>query len=180
MTTLSSIAAVPLVALLALATHSDLREQRIPNALSLGGAFVGLLIQLAFLGPVGIIYAVLGWTVCLLCFLPFYALGGMSAGDVKLMAAVGAFVGPAYGLIACACTLVAGAGMGLAYLGWCAFRTRRPQERDVDSTSTQAASPIGAGLRTRFPYAGAIAAGTVVVLLQPSMLSAIVEKGGWA
>ena len=36
-----------------------------------------------------------GWFVGALLFFPFFALGGMGAGDVKLMAALGAWLGPA-------------------------------------------------------------------------------------
>jgi prepilin peptidase CpaA len=45
-------------------------------------------------GPDGLLKAVAGLTVGLAIFLPFFLLRGMGAGDVKLLAALGAWLGP--------------------------------------------------------------------------------------
>ena len=45
-------------------------------------------------GVAGLGSAAGGWLVGCAAFLPFFLLGGMGAGDVKLMAALGAWVGP--------------------------------------------------------------------------------------
>ena len=50
-----------------------------------------------------------GWRCCL----PLYAIGGMGAGDVKLLAGVGAWVGPAVTFWAFATSVVVGAVMAL-------------------------------------------------------------------
>lgn len=71
----------------------DVREQRIPNWLTLGAAAAGLLYQALTAGPSGLLAAGAGWlTGALIFFLPF-ALGGLGAGDVKLVAALGAWLG---------------------------------------------------------------------------------------
>ena len=72
----------------------DLRERRIPNALTLGSAAAGLLFALLVHGPMGFGVAVLGWIVGCALFFPFFLLGGTGAGDVKLLAAIGTWVGP--------------------------------------------------------------------------------------
>jgi prepilin peptidase CpaA len=84
-----------LCAILILAASTDMAERRIPNLIPLSGLVLALL--LALLSPQALTPAecVAGALAGLLMFLPFYALRGMAAGDVKLMAAVGAFVGPA-------------------------------------------------------------------------------------
>jgi prepilin peptidase CpaA len=81
-----------LLALLAAAALTDLRSSRIPNVLTFGGATIALCLAFAVPGPhfAGALIAAVG---ALLALLPFYALGALGAGDVKLLAMVGAFTG---------------------------------------------------------------------------------------
>ena len=72
----------------------DVRTRRIPNALTFGAAIAGLLFHLATSGLVGVQTAAAGWLLGLLLLLPYFALGGMGGGDVKLVAALGAWLGP--------------------------------------------------------------------------------------
>ena len=72
----------------------DIRTRRIPNALTLSTALAGLLYHVATSGTSGAQTAAAGWLVGLLLLLPYFALGGMGGGDVKLMAALGAWLGP--------------------------------------------------------------------------------------
>jgi prepilin peptidase CpaA len=89
--TLSSIAAA-FISFAACLT--DLRWRRIPNALTLGGAAAALVVQLMLLGPTGAGSAAAGWAIGLALFLPIFALRGIGGGDVKLLAALGAWLGP--------------------------------------------------------------------------------------
>jgi len=75
----------------------DLRTRRIPNLLTLGGA-LGATAFAAFSGPNAAGVSVLGWSAGLALYLPFYLLGGLGAGDVKLLACLGAWLGPATAL----------------------------------------------------------------------------------
>ena len=72
----------------------DVRAQRIPNALTFGAAAAGIAAAAVTGGPPALGSSVAGWFVGLAIFLPVYALGGMGAGDVKLLAAIGAWLGP--------------------------------------------------------------------------------------
>jgi prepilin peptidase CpaA len=88
-----------MVALVTAAGVQDLVQRRIPNRLV--GVF--LLLALALHLASGIPYAAWWSWACgaatgLLLFLPLYILRGMAGGDVKLMAGVGAFAGPALAL----------------------------------------------------------------------------------
>lgn len=74
---------------------SDLRTRHIPNALTFGGAALGLLYAIYSAGAGGLLGALGGWATGLAVFLPFFLLGGLGAGDVKLMACLGAWVGAA-------------------------------------------------------------------------------------
>lgn len=84
-----------LIALVTAAAVRDLASRRIPNLLLLTGWVVALPLHL--LGPeagTALLGALAGALCGLLIFLPLYVLRGMAAGDVKLMATVGLFVGP--------------------------------------------------------------------------------------
>jgi prepilin peptidase CpaA len=77
----------------ALACATDLRGARIPNALTLSAIVAALTFHALAPTGVGLAAAGLGLLVGLLVFFPFFALGAMGAGDVKLMAALGAWLG---------------------------------------------------------------------------------------
>ena len=72
----------------------DLRTRRIPNALTFGAALAGFLFHGLFFGISGFGLSVAGWAVGLALFLPLFLLRGMGGGDLKLLAALGAWVGP--------------------------------------------------------------------------------------
>ena len=72
----------------------DLRYRRIPNRLNITAGLLGLLLNALFFHWQGIASAFLGIGVALLVYFPLYLLRGMGAGDVKLMMAIGAIVGP--------------------------------------------------------------------------------------
>lgn len=72
----------------------DLRAHRIPNILTLGTAVAGLIFQTVSGGWPGLGYSVVGLIVGVALFFPFFMLHGMGAGDVKLLGAFGAWLGP--------------------------------------------------------------------------------------
>ena len=82
------------VSISVIACFFDIRTRRIPNVLTLSAAVAGLLYHLATSGLGGLQTAAAGWLLGLLLLLPYFALGGMGGGDVKLVAALGAWLGP--------------------------------------------------------------------------------------
>jgi prepilin peptidase CpaA len=108
---LKSAAAVG-VGLVACAT--DLRSRRIPNVLTFGAAAAALVFALVTDGWSGLGSAALGWLIGALVFIVPFALGGLGAGDVKLLAAIGAWLGPWGALWTALYTGVAGGVMAIA------------------------------------------------------------------
>jgi prepilin peptidase CpaA len=72
----------------------DLTTKRIPNALTFGAALLALAAHGVVDGWSGAAISVGGWLVGVAAFLPFFALGGLGAGDIKLLGAIGAWLGP--------------------------------------------------------------------------------------
>ncbi len=81
-------------ALAILAAVCDVRTRRVPNMLTFGAAIAAFVVATIHAGPAGLVQSVVGWLVAPALFLPLFALGGMGAGDVKLLAAFGAWLGP--------------------------------------------------------------------------------------
>jgi len=104
--------------LLTLAAVCDIRTHRIPNLLVLLGLVLGLVGHGWRGGGPGLLLSLEGVAVAGLALLP-YALGGLGAGDVKLLGAVGALMGPVFLLWTLLGTVLVG---GLLALAWAARR----------------------------------------------------------
>jgi prepilin peptidase CpaA len=84
-----------LAAIVIVAAYFDIRWRRIPNWLTLPSFLLAFALS-AFLADFpmrGVRHAALGLLAAMIVYLPLYLLRGMGAGDVKLMAAIGALVG---------------------------------------------------------------------------------------
>jgi prepilin peptidase CpaA len=87
-------ATIMLVVLVCLAGWYDLRYRKIPNWLNLSGVVFALSTAALQSGFNGLKIAALGGLCAIAVYFPLYLLRGMGAGDVKLMAAIGALTGP--------------------------------------------------------------------------------------
>ena len=94
MFTLDPLALALLAVLCAIAAFTDMRERRIPNWLVASGLALGFVLNLFLYSTEGLKNAGYGLGLAMLIYLPLFVLRGMGAGDVKLMAAIGAIVGP--------------------------------------------------------------------------------------
>ena len=83
-----------LIAIVLAAAVTDLRWSKIPNILTFPSMGIGLIGHTWLSGMEGLWFSAGGLAVGFFVLIGFYALGGMAAGDVKLLAAVGAFLGP--------------------------------------------------------------------------------------
>ena len=165
-----------LMVLLIAAAWIDIRSNRIPNVLVL----IGIVFAIPYNGFLPEYHSENGWLIGLTgilvgfcAFLPFYLLRAMGAGDVKLMAMVGAFLGPWPAVLAVLWSCVAGGVLALGLLLWTG-NTRRGIANVVGvMRGNLLTAPIGhvdftvsptqsAG---KLPYGVAIAAGTIFFLV---------------
>lgn len=71
----------------------DFRKQKIPNYLTFPTVFIALIYHFVFNGVDGVLFCLLGLFAGLALLIIPYIMGGMGAGDVKLLGAIGAFIG---------------------------------------------------------------------------------------
>jgi len=143
----------------------DLISRRIPNLYLAMGLILALILNGLTSGWLGLMSLGGGFFVGLAMLLPFYVMGGMAAGDVKLMAVVGGFVGLSDVLLAGAYSLIAGGFLGVLYL-ICKGHFGRLLMRCWAMATLHSYIPAedGDAARHRFPYAIAIATGTLLSL----------------
>jgi prepilin peptidase CpaA len=157
--------------LAAIACAIDVRTRRIPNVLTFGAAACALVFHLAVGGAGGLADALLGWLVGTALLLAPYALGGMGAGDVKLLGAVGAWLGPGDAFWAAMYTGIAGGALGLVvacahgYLGqaWRNIRMALMHWRIFGLESVPELT-LETSKGPRLAYAAPILVGTLVTL----------------
>ena len=158
---------IVLAAGLAAAVVIDMRSRRIPNWLTGSLMAVALAFAVTGVGAVTPGQAALGIAAGLLLMLPGHIIGATGAGDVKLMAAVGGFVGPALVLNAFLGTAVVGGVFAVAV----AMRRGRLMDT-IAGTSQLVAAPSAAKVEieaparaNRFAYGPAIAVGSLIAVL---------------
>lgn len=105
-----------LVLLCALAVYFDMVRRKIPNFLTFPGMLLGLLCHALSGGWGGLWFALLGLLAGTGLLLIPFILGGMGAGDVKFLAAVGALQGAGFVLAAVLLAALIGGGVALVYL----------------------------------------------------------------
>ena len=159
--------------ILALASVWDLHSRRIPNWLILAGLAGALCVQSALHGVVeGLQLAFGGCLIGFLLMLPGYALRMMGAGDVKLMATVGAFCGAvlAFEIVIATCLI---GGVWALWIMASQRQLRKGLHGTASILMTLRISTPGGGSTERkvaehsmgtLPYGVAIALGTVFVL----------------
>lgn len=150
--------------LAAIAVFTDTKRGLIPNWLTMPAIPLGIALHGASAGLDGIIYGAGGAALGLgLFFLPYW-LGNMGAGDVKLLAALGAFVGPWQ----VSTTFVASAMLG-GLIGGCLLVRRFGWQGTYMTVASGWGSlvvPASAATRmTGFPFASAIFFGLFASLL---------------
>ena len=143
---------------------TDWRRQRIPNQVTyptmLVGLVLGALEGLTGIGvgqpfQNGLLDHLTGLVVAFLVCYPFYAGGGLKAGDAKMLMAIGAVRGGVFLLYAALYGALAGGALALVLI---AFRRLSPPETEV-------ADPFWRLMKSRIPYGVALGIGALIALV---------------
>jgi len=161
-----------LTLILAAATVTDLSERRIPNALTYPAMLLALCWHYILTGGDGLLFSAIGLAIGFTTLLIPFLMGHMGAGDVKLMAAVGAFLGPMGVLKAFVFTSLAGGLYAVTVMAW-----RSPLAEQAAMLMSDSAGFLSRTGRwfcdvrgraqgaPQLAYGAAIAAGTVISVL---------------
>lgn len=101
-------AALPALGFAIVAAQADVRTRKIPNSLTFPAILLGLATHLALGGRAGFLASLAGMAVVGVALIPGWLLRWMGAGDVKLMAAMGAWLAFPHAVIALLASLIAG------------------------------------------------------------------------
>lgn len=145
----------------------DLYTRRVPNTLTMGIAAAGIAMAALDVTNLGVAGALAGFALGLVLMLPGHVIGATGAGDVKLFAAFGAWLGPTQIAIAFLYTALAGGVLAVIV----ASRRRR-----LGTTLLRTAELVRTGggnvgdiehsaENNRFAYVPAIAAGALAAAL---------------
>lgn len=162
----------------------DLRTHRIPNLLTFGGAIVGLIVNVGLSRESGLITSVTGWVVGVLLLAILFITRGIGGGDVKLLAAAGAWGGPYFALYTLFFGALAGSVIAIGFLvargdvgqaiqpivRALRWRIALTLSGVLSASQTQilepkGAAPVASPLKTYFPFGPALAIGGLAALL---------------
>ena len=155
-----------LLLILGTAIASDLRWRTIPNWLTGPSILVGLGLHTVMNQLTGFVFSLEGAVLGLGLFVILYVCGWMGAGDVKLLAAVGSFLGPAQTVSAAIVIALVGGLMAIVILGFQQGWRRMGLwlwsyiQAILLTRSVQGVTP-GQGAAPKVPYAVAIGLGTI-------------------
>ncbi|MDP4085048.1 MAG: prepilin peptidase [Bacillota bacterium] len=161
-----------LMILLFICVMTDIRKRKIYNAVLFPFLLVGITIHTVTAGLLGLSSSLLGGLVGLGILLIPYLLGGMGAGDVKLLAVIGALKGMTFVFMAAINMALAGGAIALLILLF-----RKGMKKSLFQFITYIHGirhgvkiPLmfdREGLKTTYPYGIAIALGAIFQLLHP-------------
>ena len=158
-----------LLALVLFVAQSDLRQYRISNRSVVITLVAGLALNTCIHGWDGIVHGCLGILVGFLLLMPFYVIGGMTAGDVKWLSALGAWYGPK-GILGV--FLVSGMILGVISILWFVSNRNRPspvEPSDCEASGVDHQTGIDEVFnssekrRRLIPYALPVALGVLII-----------------
>ena len=160
--TIDPVLQVLILAVVAIAVVTDIRRRRIYNVLTFPAMTLGIVLNTFLNGGTGLLFAVSGLLLGAAIFFIPVAAGGRGAGDLKLLAAVGALGGPEFVFWCALFTSMIGGVFAIAVL-LAKRRFIRVAGGMVLDLYTQQSPRMDSNIR--MPYAIPIALGAVAALV---------------
>ena len=164
-----------LLSVLMVAVITDLRSRRIPNWLTFPAMIAGVGYNVITAGFAGLVFGFGGLILGMGLLIILYVLGGMGAGDVKLMGAVGSIIGPQMVIWATVYTALAGGiyavGLLLFHPQLKARRTAIAQElkKIILFRNFNYNKPVQTQTVPKLCYAVAIASGAILAIISKAV-----------
>jgi prepilin peptidase CpaA len=168
------------VAFVAICIATDVRTRRIPNLVCGLGMATGLALNTVHAGSAGLLASASGLLVAVALLLFPFAMGGLGGGDVKMMGAIGALLGPRTTLEGLLVGMAFGGAIMMVHLA----RQRRLRETVVNVGTMATASVLSGSLEPlrvsaaqpgaiALPYSVPLGLGTIAVLVMSGSLSLV-------
>ncbi len=170
---------VLLLLLLVFALFSDIKTYKIKNTIILPFILIGIIINLCVYGVERLHTVIIGIIIPIICLVPLYSLKMLGGGDIKLFSAIGAIMGHKFVISAIGFSFLSGGIIALIimlirknfkkrfvylyqYLKNCFMTLSIQPYTYINFGSKNAITEDNSG---RFPFAIAVAFGTVIALL---------------
>jgi len=162
--------AAPVLTIVTLAALNDVRHRRIPNHLTIPAVAIAVAARALFGGSEGLFDSLTGMAIAGGVLLPGWLMGWMGAGDVKLVAAVGAWLGMPGAVFAVLGSLIAGGIVSVVIAvrqGALGRTLHSAMSLGLWSLARVGRSAVTPPLTTgiRFPFAVAVLAGSTFALM---------------
>lgn len=170
-----SLTNLSLFLLLFIAVFTDIKKRKIYNWLTFPGMLIGIIMNTLYYSSAdkftGLMFSLQGLLLGIIIFFVPFAIGGLGAGDLKLLGLIGAFLGWIKALWVGLYSAIAG---GIFALGFLLLNLKQAQKvktflYDLAFSLIHNIKPPapseGASPQRRFPYSVAIAIGTLLVVL---------------
>lgn len=170
-----------LIPLILYASWIDYAQRKVPNWLNALIAASGLITQASYHGANGLIAGILGLLVGFSVLIVPWLMHGMGAGDVKLMAAIGCWIGPWLTLLSFAAGAILGGcaavvmilSTGRAVHAYTNLQTIMTKLRRVETAFSDFGGARSFGNTSQLlPYGVPLTAGTIGILITHYV-------GGW-
>lgn len=173
------LAGAAFTAALGFACVSDVHRRRIPNVVVavLAVAGLGYSILTAASAARGILFSLGGLVLGLTLWIPFYAVKWLGAGDVKLFAAAGSWLGPTRAIEGAFVAAFAGGILAVVWMlrAYGAAGTAATASLAMASPRTVVNHPVDVKSRRAIPYGVALAIGAMTAAWFPDVLTRMIH-----
>jgi prepilin peptidase CpaA len=163
-----------LLIVLAICFITDVRERKIYNKILLPALLLSLLWNIGTTGLQGLGSSLLGMTAGFLLLLIPYLMKGMGAGDVKLLAVIGAMKGITFVLMTAVYMAIIGGIIAVLLIGWRLIRSKQFITLFYRSSLMKYGMKLSLirshSSKEAMPYGVAIAFGAVVTLFMSGVI----------
>lgn len=165
------------ILLLLVTLYTDVKSGKIYNMMTFPSMVFGIFVSMLGGGADGLKWSLLGWLMPFVIFFLPYMLGGLKAGDIKLLCAVGCIKGPYFAFYSSMATALTGGLVAALFLlkrKALVHEATTMGQRLLQFALYKIPMRLDDAQPSKFPYGVAIAAGTLAVLWKEKFLAGVI------